>query len=71
MDNCSIDVNETISNLVKSRYEKKEEMYNNNSNIINNNQGNRSHQLMNTDQISDTDLINRAIQRIANIKLNI
>ena len=71
LDNCSIDVNETISNLVKSRYEKKEEMYNNNSNIINNNQGNRSNQLMNTNQISDTDLINRAIQRIANIQLNI
>ena len=68
LDNCSIDVNETISNLVKNRYEKKEI---NNSNIINNNQGNRSHQLMNTDQISDTDLINRAIQRIKNIQLNI
>ena len=68
MDNCSIDVNETISNLVKNRYEKKEI---NNSNIINNNQGNRGHQLMNTEQISDTELINHAIKRIANIQLNI
>ena len=68
LDNCSIDVNETISNLVKNRYEKKEI---NNSNIINNNQGNRGHQLMNTEQISDTELINHAIKRITNIQLNI
>ena len=68
LDNCSIDVNETISNLVKNRYEKKEI---NNSNIINNNQGNRGHQLMNTEQISDTELINHAIKRIENIQLNI
>ena len=68
LDNCSIDVNETISNLVKNRYEKKEI---NNSNIINNNQGNRGHQLLNTEQISDTELINHAIKRITNIQLNI
>ena len=70
LDCCSIDVNETISNLVKSRYEKKEK--DNNSNILNNNnQGNKIHQIMNSPQISDSDLINRTIQRISNIQLNI
>ena len=69
LDNCSIDVNETISNLVKNRYEKKEI---NNSNILNNNnQGNKIHQIMNSPQISDSDLINRTIQRISNIQLNV
>ena len=68
LDNCSIDVNETISNLVKNRYEKKEI---NNTNIINNNQGNRGYQLTSTEQISDTELINRTIKRIGNIQLNI
>ena len=70
LDSCSIDVNETISNLVKSRYEKKEK--DNNSNILNNNnQGNKIHQIMNSPQISDSDLINRTIQRISNIQLNV
>ena len=70
LDSCSIDVNETISNLVKSRYEKKEK--DNNSNLLNNNnQGNKIHQLMNNQQISDSDLINRTIQRISNIQLNV
>ena len=70
MDYCSIDVNETISNLVKNRYEKKDI---NNTNVTSNNQGVgfRGHQLMNTEQMSDNDLIDRVIARIANIKLNI
>ena len=70
LDYCSIDVNETISNLVKNRYEKKDI---NNTNVTNNSQlsGIRGLQLMNTEQISDTELINRQIKRIANIQLNI
>ena len=70
LDYCSIDVNETISNLVKNRYEKKDI---NNTNVTSNNQGVgfRGHQLMNTEQMSDNDLIDRVIARIANIQLNI
>ena len=71
LDNCSIDVNETISNLVKNRYDKKDRDNTNVTDINNNNQGYRMHQLINNQQMSDSELINRVVQRISNIKLNI
>ena len=75
LDNCSIDVNETISNLVKNRYDKKDRDNTNvtdiNNNNNNNNQGYRMHQLINNQQMSDSELINRVVQRISNIQLNI
>ena len=71
LDNCSIDVNETISNLVKNRYDKKDRDNTNVTDINNNNQGYRMHQLMNNQQMSDSELINRVVQRISNIQLNI
>ena len=74
LDNCSIDVNETISNLVKNRYDKKDRDNTNVTDINNNNnnnQGYRMHQLINNQQMSDSELINRVIQRISNIQLNI
>ena len=39
--------------------------------INNNNQGYRMHQLINNQQMSDSELINRVVQRISNIQLNI
>ena len=72
LDNCSIDVNETISNLVKNRYDKKDRDNTNVTDINNNNnQGYRIHQLINNQQMSDSELINRVVQRISNIQLNI
>ena len=73
LDNCSIDVNETISNLVKNRYDKKDRDNTNVTDINNNNnnQGYRMHQLINNQQMSDSELINRVVQRISNIQLNI
>ena len=71
LDCCSIDVNETISNLVKNRYDKKDRDNTNVTDINNNNQGYRMHQLINNQQMSDSELINRVVQRISNIQLNI
>ena len=71
LDNCSIDVNETISNLVKNRYDKKDRDNTNVTDINNNNQGYRMHQLMNNQQMSDSELINRVLKIISNIKINI
>ena len=62
LDCCSIDVNESISKLVKDRFEK-------NSN--NNNRGNRTFQDIYNNQLSDTNLINKVVEQISNIRLNI
>ena len=68
LDNCSIDINESIAKIVKDKNEKK-------GNINNTNSETESQNYLpvmgNIEQISDTELINHAIKRITNIQLNI
>ena len=70
LDSCSIDVNESITKLIKDRNEKKGNINNTNMDIENN-QGSREFTMSNSEQISDTELINHAVKQISNIKLNI
>ena len=70
LDSCSIDVNESITKLIKDRNEKKGNINNTNMDTENN-QGAREYSMNNNEQISDTDLINHAVKQISNIKLNI
>ena len=70
LDSCSIDVNESITKLIKDRNEKKGNINNTNMDTENN-QGGREYTMNNIEQISDTELINHAIKQISNIKLNI
>ena len=70
LDSCSIDVNESITKLINDRNEKKGNINNTNMDIENN-QGSREFTMSNSEQISDTELINHAVKQISNIKLNI
>ena len=70
LDSCSIDVNESITKLIKDRNEKKGNINNTNMDTENN-QGAREFTMSNIEQISDTELINHAVKQISNIKLNI
>lgn len=70
LDSCSIDVNESITKLIKDRNEKKGNINNTNMDTENN-QGAREFTMSNSEQISDTELINHAVKQISNIKLNI
>ena len=68
LDNCSIDINESIARIVKDKNEKK-------GNINNTNSETESQNYLpvmgNIEQISDTELINRTVNKILNIRLDI
>ena len=68
LDNCSIDINESIAKIVKDKNEKK-------GNINNTNSETESQNYLpvmgNIEQISDTELINRTVNKILNIRLDI
>ena len=68
LDNCSVDINESIAKLIKERNEKRGNI--NNTNNETDSQNSLPY-VSNTEQISDTELIKRTVNRIANIKLDI
>ena len=67
LDCCSIDVNESISKLVKDRFEKNVNL----NNSKNDNRGNRTYQEHYNKQMSDKDLIQYVVEQISQIKLDI
>ena len=67
LDCCSIDVNESISKLVKVRFEKNVNL----NNSKNDNRGNRTYQEPYNKQMSDKDLIQNVVKQISQIKLDI
>ena len=67
LDCCSIDVNESISKLVKDRFEKNVNL----NNSKNDNRGNRTYQEPYNKQMSDKDLIQNVVKQISQIKLDI
>ena len=60
LDNCYVDVNESISQIAKGKFEKR----------MNNNQGELM-SLINEEQIPDKDLIDFTVQNISKIKLQV
>ena len=68
LDNCSVDINESIAKLIKDRNEKRGNI--NNTNNESDSQNSLPY-VSNSEQISDSELIKRTVNRILNIKLDI
>lgn len=68
LDNCSVDINESIAKLIKDRNEKRGNI--NNTNNETDSQNSLPY-VSNSEQISDSELIKRTVNRISNIKLDI
>ena len=68
MDICSVDINESIAKLIKDRNERRGNI----NNAFNETDSQNSlPSVSSTEQISDTELINRTVNKIASIKLDI
>ena len=68
LDNCSVDINESIAKLIKDRNERRGNI----NNAFNETDSQNSlPSVSSTEQISDTELINRTVNKISSIKLDI